>query len=67
MRGRGIAVLLLAALAAGACGDQGGELREATQRRRAELDTTSTAFDTAAADTSTRLPAFVGDTVPRAP
>jgi len=59
-------MLLLAALAAGACGDQGGELREATRRRRAELDTTSTAPGDAAGETSSRLPAFVGDTAPRA-
>lgn len=63
---RRMGMLLLAALAMGACGDQGGELREATRRRRAELDTTSTAFE-AAVDTSSRLPAFSSDTPPRAP
>lgn len=65
MRARWMGMLLLVALAAGACGDEGGELREATQRRRAELDTTTAAPGDAAADTSSRLPAFAGDTAPR--
>ncbi|HET7230434.1 MAG TPA: hypothetical protein VFJ16_10560 [Longimicrobium sp.] len=64
MRGLGMGMLLLAALAAGACGDQGGELREVTQRRRGEVDTSSTASDGAVDDTA-RLPAFVADTPPR--
>ncbi|HET7463499.1 MAG TPA: hypothetical protein VFJ82_19760 [Longimicrobium sp.] len=66
MRGSWSGMLLLAALAIGACKDDGGELREATRRRRAELDTTESASDTAPGDTSSRLPAFSDDTAPRA-
>ena len=62
-------MMLLAALAIGACGDEGGELREVTRRRQAELDTTSAdARDTGAAgDTETRLPAFTDDTAKKLP
>lgn len=60
MRFRPMGMMLVAALALGACGDEGGELREVTQRRRAELDTMA-----ADADTSSRLPAFANDTTPR--
>ncbi|MFL5541759.1 MAG: hypothetical protein ACJ8J0_22425 [Longimicrobiaceae bacterium] len=61
-----------AVLVLSACKDEGGELRDATERRRAEManrDTTrdrASAFDPAA-DTATRLPAFTGDTALRAP
>jgi hypothetical protein len=65
MMGRRIGMIVLAAMAAGACGDSGGELREVTQRRRAELDTTGDAAGTGAApDTSSRLPAIARDTPP---
>lgn len=67
----GIAAAVAACVAAaGACGDQGGELRDATARRRAELanrDTTRDHASDAAADTATRLPAFAEDTVARTP
>lgn len=66
MMGRRIGMIMLAAMAAGACGDSGGELREVTQRRRAELDTTAGAVDPGAVDTSSRLPAFARDTPPPA-
>jgi hypothetical protein len=63
---RGWMVLAAAvALAAGACKDEGGELRDATARRRAELanrDTTRDRLPDADGDTATRLPAFAGDT-----
>jgi hypothetical protein len=57
-------LVLLAMLAAGACRDEGGELREVTERRRGELDTTTadTRDGGASADTSSRLPAFANDT-----
>ena len=61
-----------AVLVAAACKDEGGELRDATERRRAEManrDTTKdrpSAFDPAG-DTATRLPAFTGDTAVRTP
>lgn len=59
------ALLVSTALVA-ACKDQGGELREATARRRAELanrDTTrDDAGDTGGPDTAYTIPAFVGDT-----
>jgi hypothetical protein len=58
----------LLACVAGACRDKGGELRDATARRRAELanrDTTRDRADDALADTEARLPAFADDTVTR--
>jgi len=61
---------MAAVLALAACRDEGGELREATERRRAEManrDTTQDRDDDVAADTGTRLPAFTGDTGTRAP
>jgi len=58
---------VLAALALAACGDKGGELRDATARRRAELaDSAREAGGETDADTATRIPAFAGDTVPAA-
>jgi hypothetical protein len=59
--------LLLAAVAfAAACGDEGGELKDATARRRAELANRDTArdarADTAGPDTGYSIPAFVSDT-----
>jgi hypothetical protein len=64
-----VAALLVATVAV-ACKDEGGELRDVTARRRAELanrDTTSDRPRDEAADTSTRLPAFAGDTAARTP
>ena len=61
--------LAAATLSAAACKDEGGELRDVTARRRAELanrDTTRDRPQDEAADTSTRLPAFAGDTPVRA-
>jgi hypothetical protein len=58
-------MMLAAAALVAACGDQGGELREVTERRRAEhanRDTTRDAGADAFSDTSTRIPAFAGDT-----
>jgi hypothetical protein len=56
----------LAATSLAACGDEGGELRDVTARRRAELANRDTTKDRAPeggdADTATRLPAFAGDT-----
>lgn len=62
-------VMAVAVLAAAACKDEGGELRDATERRRAEMANRDTTHDhgDAAADTATRLPAFTGDTGVRAP
>jgi hypothetical protein len=57
--------LAAATLSAAACKDEGGELRDVTARRRAELanrDTTRDRPQDESADTSTRLPAFAGDT-----
>jgi hypothetical protein len=53
---------------AAACKDEGGELRDATARRRAELanrDTTQDRAPEGDADSTTRLPAFTGDTALR--
>ncbi len=61
-------VLAATSLAAAACGDEGGELRDVTARRRAELAGRDTTRDRPAegdADTATRLPAFAGDTAAR--
>jgi hypothetical protein len=62
-------VLAAASLsAAAACRDEGGELRDVTARRRAELAGRDTSRDRPAegdADTATRLPAFAGDTAAR--
>jgi hypothetical protein len=61
-------MLLLAALAA--CGKEGGELRDATERRRAQgLGADSAGADTAAPDSDPgRLPAFVlNDSTPAGP
>lgn len=66
---RGMVMAALACAAVAACRDQGGELRDVTDRRRAELanrDTTQDhrpADDTA--DAAPRLPAFAGDTAAR--
>jgi hypothetical protein len=60
------AVAILAASTA--CKDEGGELRDATARRRAELANRDTARDRstdADTGTATRLPAFAGDTPSR--
>lgn len=68
----GWAMAMAAVLAVAACKDEGGELRDVTARRRAEManrDTTqdrASAYD-ADADSTTRLPAFTGDTAVRAP
>ncbi|HEX9936891.1 MAG TPA: hypothetical protein VGB15_07205 [Longimicrobium sp.] len=62
MRFRRMGTMLLAALALSACGDEGGELRDVTARRRAELDTAGAN----GADTAPGIPAFAGDTTPRA-
>jgi hypothetical protein len=63
-------MVVLAALALAGCKDEGGELRDATARRRAELADSAReadgAADTAAADSSSRLPVFAGDTTPAA-
>jgi hypothetical protein len=70
MKVRTTAAAAMAALClAAACRDEGGELRDATARRRAELANRDTSKDHAAApaDTSTRLPAFLADTPTRAP
>ncbi|HEX6746056.1 MAG TPA: hypothetical protein VF092_01990 [Longimicrobium sp.] len=61
------AMTIAAAMLAAACGDKGGELREATERRRAEVAIAESAgaagaADTSAQDTGYALPAFVGDT-----
>lgn len=56
-------------LAAG-CGNEGGELKDATARRRAELagrDTSGAPLDTSSVADTARLPAFAGDTPVRAP
>src|SRR3954468_13335191 len=75
MRGRrrtATAALLGLAVLGSACGDEGGELRDATARRRAELagrDSSSDSVVITPADTATgdaRLPAFAGDSVRRA-
>jgi hypothetical protein len=61
--------LTLFALAAG-CADQGGELRDATQRRRAEgagADSAAEVTPPSADSGETRLPAFAGDTPRAAP
>ena len=63
-----VAAMLAATAAAGACKDEGGELRDVTARRRAELagrDTTRDRPADGGADTATRLPAFAGDTAAR--
>jgi len=71
MRGKasgwGMTMMALVAVAA-ACSPEGGELREATERRRLEqarLD--SVGGDSAGAKEDGRLPAFVGDSAPAAP
>ena len=63
-----IMAAVLACVSAAGCGDKGGELRDATARRRAELanrDTTRDRPGDAAADTEARLPAFADDTAAR--
>lgn len=63
-----MAAVLACMAGAAACKDEGGELRDATARRRAELagrDTTPDRPGDADADTATRLPAFAGDTAAR--
>ncbi|HYH80846.1 MAG TPA: hypothetical protein VEX86_13685, partial [Longimicrobium sp.] len=68
MRRRRIGMMVLAALALAGCGEKGGELRDATARRRAELADSTRDAEAAggtAADTSTRLPVFADDTTPR--
>jgi hypothetical protein len=64
-------VLAAAAVSAAAgCKDEGGELRDVTARRRAELANRDTTRDRAPdgdADSTIRLPAFAGDTAPRTP
>ena len=70
MRKWGMVAAMLVAAAAAACKDEGGELRDVTARRRAELadrDTTRDRIQDEAPDTSTRLPAFAGDTAARTP
>jgi hypothetical protein len=61
MRIRWFGGMMVLAAALAACGDQGGELREATERRRAEgIDQDPLAADTGtAAGEPGRLPAFV--------
>lgn len=69
MRRRRMGTMVIATLALAACGSEGGELRDATARRRAELADSAheaDAGDSTAADTSSRLPVFVGDTTPPA-
>ena len=62
-------VLAAASVSAlGACKDEGGELRDVTERRRAELANRDTTQDHAHGDdvdSTTRLPAFTGDTAGR--
>jgi len=69
LRTMAMAGAVLACVAAAACKDKGGELRDATARRRAELANRDTTADNRgddfAADTGGRLPAFVGDTPAR--
>jgi hypothetical protein len=64
--GRLAFALVVAATLTAACKDEGGELRDVTARRRAELanrDTTrDAADDTAGPDTGYAIPAFIGDT-----
>jgi hypothetical protein len=67
MMRRRIGGTALLALGLAACGGEGGELRDATARRRAELASGDTSaagsvIDTTQADTSTRLPVFTGGT-----
>jgi hypothetical protein len=70
MRRGGVALALLAAMAVAGCGDDGGELREATERRRAdgvvEEPPPRTDGDAAAEQPPERLPAFVLDEPPAA-
>jgi hypothetical protein len=58
-RSRWLGMMAMAAALA-ACGDQGGELRDATERRRAEaVGADSSQGDSAAAQATGRVPAFV--------
>jgi hypothetical protein len=62
------AVAALLATSAAACKDEGGELRDVTARRRAELanrDTTRDRVRDGDTDSTVRLPAFAGDTAAR--
>lgn len=65
------AILISSLVLAAACGDQGGELKDATDRRRAEMANRDTSKDGtgAAGDTGYAIPTFVGDTpaVPSTP
>jgi len=57
------AILISTLVLAAACGDQGGELKDATDRRRAEMANRDTSKDGGAAgDTGYAIPTFVGDT-----
>ena len=61
--------LVLGATLLAACGDEGGELKEVTARRRAEManrDTSGDHADSARGDSAYSIPAFVGDTPVRA-
>jgi hypothetical protein len=61
---RGFAILASALVLAAACGDQGGELKDATDRRRAEMANRDTAKDGTGSvgDTAYSIPTFAGDT-----
>lgn len=64
-----LALVLGGALLLAACGDEGGELKEATARRRAEMagrDTSRDHADSTRGDSAYAIPAFVGDTPVRA-
>ncbi|MBV9110754.1 MAG: hypothetical protein JO306_15185 [Gemmatimonadetes bacterium] len=64
-----LSLALAAALLSAACGDEGGELKDATARRRAEManrDTTRGHADSTRGDSAYTIPAFVGDTPVRA-
>jgi hypothetical protein len=56
------AVLATTLALAAACGDQGGELKDVTERRRAELAGRDTSNGAAGGDTGYAIPTFVGDT-----
>lgn len=56
------AMLISALSLAAACGDQGGELKDATDRRRAEMANGDTTKEGAERDTGYSIPTFVGDT-----
>src|SRR5215218_2777047 len=68
MTGRAMVMAACVAAMVSACKDEGGELRDVTARRRAELANRDTTRDHATdgdADSTTRLPAFAGDTAAR--